>query len=77
MLNFRKTKEPIARKLLDGRTEGRKDRQTLIYRNLPTPIEGLIKGPPYPEFPVSKKNLYFFKCFIAFPVKLFFKETKI
>ena len=39
---------------------------------------GLIKAPPYPEFQVNKKkkNIYF-KYFIHFSVKSFFKETKM
>ena len=59
------------------RTEGWKDGQTLIHRTLPAMAGGLMKAPPYPEFQVSKKNYTCFKYSIAFPVKSFFKETKM
>ena len=35
-----KTNEPIPRKFLDGWTEGQKDGQTIIYRNLPATTGG-------------------------------------
>ena len=37
----------------------------------------LVKAASYTEFPVSKKNYIYFKYFIAFSVKSFFKETKM
>ena len=48
MLSFRKNNEPILRKLqadgrMDGRTEGRMDRQTLFYRTLLAEAGGPIK----------------------------------
>ena len=35
MLSFRKTNEPILRKLTDRLKDGRKDKETLFYRTLP------------------------------------------
>ena len=67
----------MPKKIPDRRTEGWKDRQTLIHRTLPATAGGLIKAPRYPEFPLSKKNYIYFKYSIAFPVKSFFKETKM
>ena len=71
-----KTNEPIPRKLPDGRTEGWKDRQTLIHRTLPATAAGLIKAPPYTEFPVSKENLYLFQIFHCIPCEVPFERSK-
>ena len=57
--------------------EAWKGRQTLIHRILLATAGVLIKAPPYTEFSVSKKSYINFKYYIAFPVKSFFKETKI
>ena len=48
MLSFRKNSEPILRKFktdgrMDGRTEGRMDRQTLFYRTLLAEAGGPMK----------------------------------
>ena len=58
-----KTNEPFPRKRPYGRTERWKDRQILIHRTLVATAGGLKKAPPYPEFQVSKKNLYLFQIF--------------
>ena len=67
----------MPRKLPDRRTNGWKDRQTLIHRTLWSQPGDLIKTHPYPDFPVSKKTYIYFKYSIAFPVKPFIKETKM
>ena len=43
MLSFRKTNEPIPRKLTDRRKDGRKEGGTLFYRTLPAEAGGPIK----------------------------------
>ena len=66
MLSFRKNQSANPKKTSgrkDRRTERWKDRQILIHRTLVATAGSLKKAPPYPEFQVSKKNIYLFQIF--------------
>ena len=49
MLSFRKTNEPIPRKLSDRQKNGQKDGHTLFYRTLPSEAKGPKNVPTVKE----------------------------
>ena len=56
MLSFRKTNEPIPRKLLNRWKDGRMDRQTLFYKTVSATAGGPIK------FDAKKNNNFCPEC---------------